>query len=162
MKRLISIFFIFAFSASIVLASGDITQFVFTTNSQTIKPNEVSEIITIQAQDASGNSATSTQTVCIELSTTSSMGEFSSSNTSWISVKTLTMSKGSANRNFYYKDLAVGVYELSVKASLKPEGKPSCSTWPIAEWDIKWNAKTKHCRIVQFFKKQFSNKFFRK
>ena len=141
MKRLVSIFFIFAFSASIVLASGDITQFVFTTNSQTIKPNEVSEIITIQAQDASGNSATSTQTVCIELSTTSSMGEFSSSNTSWISVKTLTMSKGSANRNFYYKDLAVGVYELSVKASLKPEGKPSCSTWPIAEWDIKWNAK---------------------
>ena len=140
MIKFASIIFIFACGVSIALAS-DISQVVFTTNSQTIKPNEISETITVQTQDANGNYATSTQTACLELTTNSSTGEFSSSNTKWNPVKILTMSKGSANRNFYYKDSAAGNYDLSVKISLKPEGKPACTEWPKEEWDIKWNVK---------------------
>ena len=136
-----SFFFIFAYGVGITLASGDVSQFIFTTNSQTIKLNEISEIISVQTQDANGVSADILQTACLELSANSGTGEFSSSNPHWSSVKILTMSKGSANRNFYYKDLAAGNYELSVKISLRPEGKPACATWPKEEWDIKWNAK---------------------
>ena len=141
MIRFVLIFFVFACGANIALASGDVAQFVFTTNYQTIKPNEISEIITIQAQDASGISANLLQTACLELVTASNTGEFSSSNINWNSVKILTMNKGSANRNFYYKDLATGNYELSVKISLRPEGKPACTAWSKEEWDIKWNVK---------------------
>lgn len=141
MIKLVSIFFIFAFGAGVALASGDVSQFVFATNSQTIKPNEISEIITIQAQDTGGNSVNLLQTACFEVATASSKGEFSSSNTNWSPVKILTMSKGSANRNFYYKDLDAGVYELSINVSLRPEGKPACASWPKEEWDIKWNIK---------------------
>ena len=141
MIKFVSFFFIFAFSASVALADGDIAQFIFTTDSQTIKPNEISEIITVQAQDTNGNSVDLLQTACLELATTSNTGEFSSNNTNWSSVKILTMSKGSANRNFYYKDSVVGIYELSIKISLRPEGKPPCSTWPKEEWDIKWSIK---------------------
>ena len=141
MIKFASILFILACGVNIVLASGDVSQFIFTTNPQTIKLNEISEIISIQAQDANGVSADILQTACLELSTNSSTGEFSSSNTNWSPVKILTMSKGSANRNFYYKDSIGGNYELSVKISLRPEGKPACAAWPKEEWDIKWNAK---------------------
>jgi len=141
MIKFASIFFIFACGAGVALASGDVSSVVFTTNSQTIKLNEISEIISIQTQDASGVSADILQTACLELAANSNTGEFSSSNTNWNPVKILTMSKGSANRNFYYKDSIVGNYELSVKVSLRPEGKPACASWPKEEWDIKWNAK---------------------
>lgn len=141
MIKFISIFFVFACGAGVAWASGDVSQFVFTTNSQTIKPNEVSGAITIQAQNTNGDYATSTQTICIELASISDTGEFSSNNTSWSSVKILTMNKGWANRNFYYKDSTAGAYELSLKISLKPEGKPACASWPKEEWEIKWNIK---------------------
>src|SRR3989338_7373882 len=141
MIKFASIFLIFACGTGVALASGDVSQFVFTTNYQTIKPNEISEIISIQSQDASGVSADILQTTCLELATNSGTGEFSSSNTNWNPVKILTMSKNSANRNFYYKDSVAGGYELSVKISLRPEGKPACAAWPKDECDIKWNAK---------------------
>lgn len=141
MIKFASIFFVFACGAGVAWASGDVSQFVFTTNSQTIKTDEISEIITIQAQDTGGNSVNLLQTACLELATASSKGEFSSSNTNWSPIKILTMSKGSANRNFYYRDLDEGTYELSINVSLRPEGKPACAAWPKEEWDIKWNIK---------------------
>jgi len=109
------VFFIFLFCANVVLAS-DISQFVFTTNPQTIKPNEVSETLTIQAQDSSGNSVKIPETIYLELETSSNTGEFSSNNTNWKPVSKLTMNKGWANRNFYYKDSIVGNYKITVKA----------------------------------------------
>lgn len=142
MARFVLIIFIFMFGANAAAAASDVSQFVFTTEPQTIKPNEISQKITIQAQDASGESSLITQTACLDLKTTSSAGEFSSSDTNWIPVQRLTMSKSSANRNFYYKDSAQGVYELSVNISFRPEGEnSSCASWPIENWDIKWNAK---------------------
>lgn len=142
------LFFSFLIFASLIngvnfaVASGEVSRFVFTTDSQTIKPNEISQKITIQAQDAGGNSINLVQTACLEFKTTSGAGEFSSSDTNWNPVGRLTMGKGSANRNFYYKDSAKGVYELSLNVSLRPEEENSpCASWPIENWDIKWNAK---------------------
>jgi hypothetical protein len=41
------------------------------------------------------------ETTHIILSSSSVTGEFSSSNTDWVSVSILTMNKNTANRNFY-------------------------------------------------------------
>ncbi|MCG2698987.1 PKD domain-containing protein, partial [Candidatus Parcubacteria bacterium] len=114
--RLISTFLFFLFSINIALAS-DISQFVFTTDPQVIKPNEASEKITVQAQDADGNLVKITETIYLELKTNSSTGEFSASSTKWVSTSKLTMAKNTANRSFYYKDSAVGNYKLTIKAN---------------------------------------------
>lgn len=129
--RQILIFAIFFLNINVVFAS-DISQFVFTTNPQTIKPKEVSETLTIQAQDANGNSVKIPQTGCLHLETTSATGQFSSNSTNWESVSQLTMNKNTANRNFYYKDSSVGNYTLTVKAALT-----SCSEWTTEEWIAK-------------------------
>ena len=133
--------FIFLFSINIALAS-DISQFVFTTTQQTIKPNTISEKLTIQAQDASGNSFNLPQTGCLQLKTTSATGEFSSSNTSWNPVNILIMNKGTANRSFYYKDSTVRNYVLTINIALRPESETkTCAdwqNWPAGEWNIQW------------------------
>ncbi|MBU4477084.1 PKD domain-containing protein [Patescibacteria group bacterium] len=97
--------------------ASDISQFVFTTDPQVIKPNEASEKITVQAQDADGNLVKITETIYLELKTNSSTGEFSASSTKWVSTSKLTMAKNTANRSFYYKDSAVGNYKLTIKAN---------------------------------------------
>ncbi len=126
------IFLAFLFSANIALA-GDVSQFVFTTDPQTIKPNEISETMTVRA------SASLLQTGCLKLETASATGEFSSSNTSWKPVDNLTMRTGSANRSFYYKDSEIGNYTITINIALRPEEeKRSCASWPVEEWDIKW------------------------
>lgn len=133
--------FIFLSGVNIALAS-DVSQFVFTTDVQTIKPNEISEKLTIQSQDTSGNPVKISQTVCLELKTSSNTGEFSSSNTNWSSVNKLTMNKGTANRNFYYKDLTIGNYKLTIKAALRPsDEKRYCVAWPTEEWNIQWSTE---------------------
>jgi len=122
--------------------ASDISQFVFTTTQQTIKPNTISEKLTIQAQDASGNSFNLPQTGCLQLKTTSATGEFSSSNTSWNPVNILIMNKGTANRSFYYKDSTVRNYVLTINIALRPESETkTCAdwqNWPAGEWNIQW------------------------
>lgn len=131
----------FIFLLGINFASADVSQFVFTTVPQTIKPNTISEKLTIQAQDASGNSFNIPQTGCLQLKTTSSIGEFSSSNTSWNPVSVLTMNKNTANRSFYYKDSSVGTYALTINIALRPETETrACASWPVEEWNIQWTA----------------------
>jgi hypothetical protein len=121
---------------------GDVSNFVFSTEPQIIKSNEVSKKITIQAQDNEGSPTKLAQTTCLKLNTSSTEGEFSSNDTNWNQIDILTMSKNSINRNFYYKDLADGIYELSAKISFKPqEEKSSCADWLIDNWNINWNIK---------------------
>lgn len=140
MTKIALISLVFLFSISIALA-GDISQFVFTTTPQTIKPNTISEKLTIQAQDAAGNSFNIPQTGCIQLKTTSSAGEFSSSNTSWNPVSVLTMNKNTANRSFYCKDSSIGNYVLTANIALRPETETrACTSWPVEEWNIQWTA----------------------
>lgn len=137
MKKLFVIF-IFLFGVNITFAA-DVSQFVFTSILQTVNPNQISEKMTIQAQDTSGSSTDISQTACLKLETSSNTGEFSSSNTSWSLVSVLTMSKNTANKNFYYKDSSVGNYVLTAKISFRPDTETrSCASWPTEEWDIKW------------------------
>lgn len=136
------LFLLFLLFAPVFVFAGDVSQFVFISEQQNIKPNEISGKITIQAQDASGVSAKISQTACISFNTTSGAGEFSSNDVNWSSVNILTMSKNTANRNFYYKDSGAGDYILTAKIALRPteETRP-CASWPIEEWGVGWEVK---------------------
>ncbi|MEK7141986.1 MAG: PKD domain-containing protein [Patescibacteria group bacterium] len=138
MIKFVSIFFIFAFSVNVVLAN-DIAQFVFTTNTQTIKPNEISEIITIQAQDVGGIAVSAGKTLCLKITSTSSTGEFSSNSSDWVPVNVLTINSNWKSRNFYYKDSIAGNYRIDAQVAIKTDER-TCSAWPTNEWDIKWIA----------------------
>jgi len=138
-KKFTTLFFLLIFSPFLV--NAEVAKFVFTSTPQSVPLNQISEVLSIQAQDASGNSNNTTQTVCLSLTTTSSSGEFSSSNTNWNPVSVLTMNKGSANRNFYYKDTSSGNFSLSINAVPRPETETrSCASWPVAEWGTGWVA----------------------
>jgi hypothetical protein len=120
--------------------SADVAGIAFTTEPQHIEPGTVSAQITVQTQDASGNSFKVPSTACLALSSSSATGEFSSSATSWNSVSVLTISKNSANRNFYYKNSVAGAYTLTARVVLRPDGAPACTGWPITEWPTGWSA----------------------
>lgn len=124
-----------------VSADGTPAGIAFTSLPQTIGVGAVSEQITIQVQDADHVSAKVPTTACASLSSTSSGGEFSSSATSWSAVSVLTISKNSANRNFYSKDTVAGTPTITVKVVLKPdtETRP-CASWPVTEWPTGWSA----------------------
>ena len=151
---LMGLFFVFGLPS---LVWAQIDKFVFVTDPQTVKINTISDKITIQSQDAQGNSYNITQTACVQLKTTSASGEFSSSNTSWNPVNILTMSKNTANRSFYYKDLTPGNYLLRVNIALRPETETrTCSSWPIEEWNIQWSAE-QNINIISDSLKDLSN-----
>ncbi len=117
------------------------TQIVFISPSQNIAQNTVSEQLTVQSQDGSGNESKLPATACVSLSTSLSVGEFSSSATNWNPVPVLTLSKNTANRNFYYKSGVAGTHTITARVSLKPETEErSCVNWPIAEWPTGWSA----------------------
>ncbi len=123
------------------VALSQVTNFVFTTDPQTVESGAVSTQILVQAQGPGGVSVGIPQTGCLLLDSASSQGQFSSSATNWSSVSVLTMSKNTANRSFYYKDTQGGTYTLTVKVALKPEDvTKSCTSWPLGEWNIQWTA----------------------
>ena len=53
------------------------SQFVFTTEQQTIEPNVVSEKITVQFRNTTGDPVSAGQTSCLQLVSSSPSGEFS-------------------------------------------------------------------------------------
>ncbi|MDO8620496.1 MAG: PKD domain-containing protein, partial [bacterium] len=136
--------FFFGIGATILgtaVLLADAQKFVFVSEVQTIEPAKISEQITLQSQDGSGSESKVPSTTCVELRSTSTQGEFSSSATSFVSVSVLTIAKNSANRNFYYKDRTAGTYTLTAKVALKPEAeKRSCADFPVAEWPSGWSA----------------------
>lgn len=101
---------LFLFLLPFLVFAGDISQIIFTNELQTVDINEAARL-TIQVQYA-GDSHPS---LCMEMFSTSDSGQFSSSDTSWKSVDRLTINSNWTNRNFYYKDSAVGNYDLTVK-----------------------------------------------
>lgn len=121
-------------------AETAIARFAFTADPQQIQPGDTVNL-KLQSQDSAGNEMKLPQTGCIRLDSTSPQGQFSSNAENWSPISVLTMSKNTANRNFYYKDAVVGSYTLSVKIALRPEGESrSCASWPLDEWDIRWTA----------------------
>ncbi len=104
-------------------AVANITQAVFTTDIQSVDPAALSKTITVQLQNASGASESLDETADLSFVSSSATGEFSSSATSWKAVSTLTMSKGSANRSFYYKDSSAGTDTLAITVRSRDTGK---------------------------------------
>lgn len=94
----------------------------FSTAVQTVAPGVISEKITVQSQDASGQSQNIAETGDLLLSSNSATGEFSSSNTTWKAVSQVTVSKNTANRSFYYKDPTAGAFTLTAKLTLRDSG----------------------------------------
>jgi len=95
---------------------NNITQIKFVSDEQIIKRGEASKVFTIQTQNIDGvaeeiNESTNKLT----LSTDSSTGEFSSSNSDWKSTSIITMNKGTKNKNFYYKDSSVGIFTITAQ-----------------------------------------------
>lgn len=121
------------------VASAEVAAFVFTTSAQSIGVNTSSEVITAEAQDASGLAA-SGSTICMQLTSSSGSGTFST-NTSWsepVSTLLLTLSSNQARRNFYYRNSAAGTNTLTLKAAPRPGGS-TCTQWS-PENGVSWSA----------------------
>jgi PKD domain len=105
---------VLGFVANPVLASvANITQVAFTTPARSVAVSAVSESLTVQTQNSAGTSEQLDETADITLSSSSATGDFSSSATTWAPDTTLTMSKNSSNRTFYYKDTVDGTYTIT-------------------------------------------------
>ncbi|MEK7091482.1 MAG: lamin tail domain-containing protein, partial [Patescibacteria group bacterium] len=102
------------------IVSAEISKLVFTTDPQTVKPSILSAALTIQTQTADGVKEETSETIDLTFSSDSSSGEFLNPSGS---VVAKTMSKGSANKNFYYRDPSLGTHQLSVTATLRDSRK---------------------------------------
>ena len=114
------------FFAAVAYAASNIAAFNFITEPQTINPGEFSGSLTIQSQDASGEKVNTAETIDLEFSSASPTGEFLNSSGNPVSA---VMSKGTANRTFYYRDSASGVFALNVKAT----GRESGESWTATQ-----------------------------
>src|SRR3989344_578291 len=112
----VSLFLIAATSAYAV----GVSKIVFTTEEQSIKPNELSNTITIQTQDAGSNSILTPETIDLEFTSASATGEFLGSTGNPV---TKTMNKNTSNRNFFYRDSASGTFIITVKATGRDSGE---------------------------------------
>ena len=118
-KFLLISFYFFIFPA---ISFAQVSKIVFTTDSQSIKPNTPSGKITMQVQNSSGPTKTE-ETFYIDLVSNSQTGQFSSNASSWKSVNTITMSTGTTNRSFYYSDSTEGNFTVTATARGKTGGK---------------------------------------
>ena len=99
---------------------AQVAKIVFTTEPQTVKPTEISGTITIQLQDSVGSSYKATETVDVEFQSSSASGEFLSPSSE--NVVTKTISTGSANKNFRYRDSTNGTFTITIKATGRTSG----------------------------------------
>ena len=101
--------FVFLIIYTLVLCqvayADSVTQFVFTTEPQTVGLGVPSETITVQSQNSAGTSENITETTDIVFTSTSVTGQFLSTSGNPV---TLTMSKNTANKNFLYQDSTSG------------------------------------------------------
>ncbi len=126
MRKLRYILIPLAFLAT--TAYAEVSQFNFTTEVQTIKPNTDSGAITVQSQDSSGASEPIAETFDLVFTSTSGTGAFLSTSGNPISA---TMSKNTSNKNFIYRDSAEGSFTITVKATGRTSGKSFTITQPI-------------------------------
>lgn len=99
----------------------------FITDPQSIPTGTLSGPITIQAQDSSGSSLQTQETIDLEFLSSSPTGEFLGSSGS---PATKTMNKNTANRTFYYRDYSSGNFIITVIAKGRDSGR---------EWITKQN-----------------------
>jgi hypothetical protein len=100
---------------------AEVSQVVFTTEPQTVKSGEISSTMTIQLQDAGGNSFQAPETIDIEFVSSSASGEFLSPLSDNVVTKTIFI--GNANKNFRYRDTANGTFTITIKATGRTSGQ---------------------------------------
>src|SRR3990167_3214770 len=107
--------FLFTMWGLIALAAvGAIAGIAVTTSEQTVAPNTVSEKITVELQNTSGEAEKIDESSNkLSLTSSSASGEFSSNAENWKAVNELTVNKNTASRSFYYKNGAEGTHTLS-------------------------------------------------
>jgi len=127
-KRLLAVFLFAAvlFSGKNIFAASLIASFVFTTDPQTVSQGKLSDVLQIQARDATGSEIKTLETIDLEFSSTSSTGEFLNATANPVST---VMSKGTANRSFYYRDFTSGSHTLKIKA----QGRDSGTSWTVSQ-----------------------------
>ena len=119
----------FAFYTPVAAAVG---QLVFTTEPRVVAPGAISDVLTVQTQDSSGAVAKMEETGDVSFVSSSPTGEFV--NVSGEPVST-TMSRNSANRNFYYRDSTAGMPTLTVTVTARTAGTVWLATQTITVGD---------------------------
>ena len=123
--------FILVILAPLAPAQAGDLNIIFFSDEQTIAPGDVSATITVQSQDGAGKELKIAETGDLYLTTTSATGEFSSSALSWNPATSFTMSKNSANRNFYYADSAKGTHTMTARLVLRDSGESASASQQI-------------------------------
>ena len=94
------------------------TQLVYTAGtSQSITTSTVSSVITVQLEDASGNPATETSSVTVNLATSTTTGTFWSNSGGTTKITSVTIAAGLSTASFYYSDTAAGSPVLTASST---------------------------------------------
>ena len=118
MKKYILLIFVWAFFFQ--LAYAEVSLFSFTTKPQIVLPNTLSKEITVQSQNITGVSEAITETFDLTFTSSSVSGSFLGSTGKPTSK---VMSKGTANRTFYYRDSSLGDFVVTVVATGRDSGR---------------------------------------
>ena len=116
---------------------------VFITNTQVIAAGSVSNVITVQTQDLSGNPVNATKNIGINLATNSSNGKFDTSASGQFdgSITSITIPFGSSQASFYYKDTTAGTPVISVASSGYTGGFQSETVTPSVKNKLVWGTQ---------------------
>ena len=106
--------------SSVFAATENIKKIAFTSSEQTIGVNKVSAKMTVTLQNSDGTEEkTDTSSETLKAISTLSGGEFSrNGEIGWTSSLTFTVSKGTANVNFYYRSSQAGSGQIEVFSML--------------------------------------------
>lgn len=107
-KFFIASLLLFALSSA---ATAEVSQFVLVTREQTVVPNVLSQVLTVQSQNNTGVSEAVLETTDLIFESTSLSGKFVGAGGKSVSK---TMSKNTAHKNFYYIDPTIGTHTLTV------------------------------------------------
>ncbi len=109
--------------------SSNISSLVFTTEPQTVDAGVLSQEMTVQTQDISGNPIPAGETSTTTLTSTSPTGQFFGP--SGTSAFSQTTSATTENRNFTYKDSNPGTYTITATLIGRTSGKQFSATQTI-------------------------------
>jgi hypothetical protein len=97
-----------AASVNVTATPEAVAKIAFTTPPRTRIINVPTHVITIQTQNTVGNPVNVMADTTINLTSTSTQGLFSLSDTPWASITSVTIPTGSNSASFYYMDTTVG------------------------------------------------------
>ncbi len=130
-KSLLFFVLFFSFYFQCQASTANIIGISFISSEQTVSPGIISDKLTIQTQNNSGLSELIDETADLTLSVDSNTGQFNSNNTSWNPTNIFTMSKNTANKNFYYQDITPGIYTIKAVLKTRISGKEWQATQKI-------------------------------